>query len=418
MSGAETGRGARSDRLGGDFGRLWTAAASSNLADGLVRTAIPLAATTLTDDPLVISLFAAAAFVPWLLFGMFAGILVDRFDRRMLMAVADAVRAVVGAGLALLAFSGSLDITALLVGTLLFGAGETVFDNATNAVVPSVVERRHLDRANGRIQLVQIAVDSFVATPLAGVLFALAVAVPLVAGGVGYLAPVFLVLLLPRRAARAAREPDAAAVRPRVSGGEALRYLWAHRYLRAMVVFTSIVGSALSFAQAATILYFLDAQRVPPAAVGFVTAGIGVGALLGSLVSPRLVARFGRGPVMVAANLVCATGMAATWLAPEVFSAVASYALFAFAVSVWNVPWGALRQQIVPAALFGRVLGIIRTVTWGLFPAATVIGGWVARIDLRLPFGIAAAVVLVATLACLRLLVRGTREAGAEAVAA
>jgi MFS family permease len=185
-----------------------------------------------------------------------------------------------------------------------------------------------------------------------------------------------------------------------------------------MVVFTSIVGSALSFAQAATILYFLDAQRVPPAAVGFVTAGIGVGALLGSLVSPRLVARFGRGPVMVAANLVCATGMAATWLAPEVFSAVASYALFAFAVAVWNVPWGALRQQVVPAALFGRVLGIIRTVTWGLFPVATVIGGWVARIDLRLPFGIAAAVVLVATLACLRLLVRGTREAGAEAVAA
>jgi MFS family permease len=418
VTGAGTRRGARSDRLGGDFGRLWTAAASSNLADGLVRTAIPLAATTLTDDPLVISLFAAAAFVPWLLFGMFAGILVDRFDRRMLMAAADAVRAVVGAGLALLAVSGSLDITALLVGTLLFGAGETVFDNATNAVVPSVVERRHLDRANGRIQLVQIAVDWFVATPLAGVLFALAVAVPLVAGGVGYLAPVFLVLLLPRRAARAAREPDAAAARPRVGGGEALRYLWTHRYLRAMVVFTSIVGSALSFAQAATILYFLDAQRVPPAAVGFITAGIGVGALLGSLVSPRLVARFGRGPVMVAANLVCATGMAATWLAPEVFSAVASYALFAFAVAVWNVPWGALRQQVVPAALFGRVLGIIRTVTWGLFPVATVIGGWVARIDLRLPFGIAAAVVLVATLACLRLLVRGTREAGAEAVAA
>ena len=54
-----------------------------------------------------------------------------------------------------------------------------------------------------------------------------------------------------------------------------------------MVVFTSLVGSAFSFAQAGTILYFLDEQGVAPAAIGFVTAGIGVGALIGSLVAPR-----------------------------------------------------------------------------------------------------------------------------------
>ena len=71
---------------------------------------------------------------------------------------------------------------------------------------------------------------------------------------------------------------------------EAIVYLWRNRYLRAMVVFTSLVGSAFSFAQAGTILYFLDEQRVAPAAIGFVTAGIGVGALIGSLVAPRFVA--------------------------------------------------------------------------------------------------------------------------------
>ncbi len=76
----------------------------------------------------------------------------------------------------------------------------------------------------------------------------------------------------------------------------------------------------------------------------------------------------------------------------------------AFAVSVWNVPWGALRQQIIPPALFGRTLGIIRTLTWGLFPVATILGGLVASIDLRLPFIAAGAVCLTATAACTRLI--------------
>ena len=89
--------------LGRDFGKLWTAAAFSNLADGLGRTAVPLAATTLTTDPLAISVIGALAFVPWLLFGLPAGMLVDRFDRRMLMALANTIRGGVALWLAILA---------------------------------------------------------------------------------------------------------------------------------------------------------------------------------------------------------------------------------------------------------------------------------------------------------------------------
>jgi len=99
-----------------------------------------------------------------------------------------------------------------------------------------------------------------------------------------------------------------------------------------------------------------------------------------------------------------------------VVTAVAAYAFMAFAVSVWNVPWGALRQQIVPRELFGRVLGINRTLTWGLFPLATLAGGVVSRIDLRLPFLIAGAVLAVASVLAWRLLTLGTRRAGADVV--
>jgi MFS family permease len=418
--------------LGRDFGKLWSAAAFSNLADGVGRTAVPLIATTLTRDPFAIAVISALAFVPWLLFGLPAGMIVDRFDRRIVMAVANGIRGCVALALAVMTVSGLLTIWALFAAVLVFGVGETLFDNATNAVIPSLVRRSQLDRANGRIQAAQTTIDSFIATPIAGVLFAVSLVLPLWVGGAGYLIPIVLAVMLPLSAARplrrgatagdldaptvavgAAPAPVPAPAVP-VRAREALVFLWHHRYLRTMVLFTSITGSCLSFAQAAMILYFLDTMRVPPAAIGFVTAGIGLGALAGSLVAARLVARFSRGGVMATANLVAAGSCVLLGFAPELISAVIACGVMAFAVSLWNVPWGALRQQIVPHEIFGRVIGVIRTVTWGLFPIATLIGGWVARIDLRLPFTIGGAVMLVVTLLAWRLLTTGTRRAGAE----
>lgn len=409
---------ARKAPLGRDFGRLWTAAAFSNLADGIGRTAVPLIATTLTRDPLAIAVIGALAFLPWLVFGLPAGMIVDRFDRRWIMAIANTLRGGVALWLAVMTVTGDISLWALWIGTLVFGLGETLFDNATNAVVPGLVTRPQLDRANGRMQAAQVTIDSFISQPIAGVLFAVSLALPLWIGSAGYLVPIALALLLPLSAARPLRSGSGGESRsPAVPAREAIAYLWGHRYLRTMVMFTSLVGSAFAFAQAATILYFLDEQGVPAAAIGFVTAGIGIGALVGALLAPVLVARFGRGWVMFGANMMAVAAMVLTGLAANVVVAIIAYALFAFAVSTWNVPWGALRQQIVPAHLFGRVLGIIRMLTWGMFPLATLLGGWVARVDLRLPFLIGAVLVLLATVAAARLLIIGTRLAGAEAEA-
>lgn len=439
-TGSSAGR-ARRVPLGRDFGKLWTAAAFSNLADGLGRIAVPLIATTLTRDPLAISALSALAFLPWLVFGLPAGMIVDRFDRRWVMAFANALRGLAAVGLAMLTMTEQLSIWWLFAGVLVFGLGETLFDNATTSIVPSVVVRPALDRANGWMQTAQITIDSFIASPIGGVLFAVSLALPLWVGAAGYLIPIVLAVMLPLSAARPLREAAvtparaeaavaagdplaaaeeateadaAAAARPDVSAREALSYLRNHRFLRSMVIFTSIVGCAFAFAQAPVYLYFLDVHHVAPAAIGVVTAGIGLGALAGSLVASSLVAKFGRGRVMLGANVVAALSLAGVWAAPEAITATIAYGLMAAAVSVWNVPWGALRQTIVPGHLFGRVLGIIRTFTWGIFPFATLLGGWVARIDLRLPFVIAAGVTMIATLFAVRLLLEASSHDAPE----
>ena len=82
----------------------------------------------------------------------------------------------------------------------------------------------------------------------------------------------------------------------------------------------------------------------------------------------------------------------------------------AFAISTWNVPWAALRQRLIPPVLFGRTLGVIRMITWGMFPLATVLGGWVARGDLRLPYLLAGGLCLVATVVCTKLLFEASRQ--------
>lgn len=404
MNAAETSPMRARPALSRDFGKLWTASAFSNLADGVGRMAVPLIATTLTRDPLLISAIGAVAFLPWLVFGLPSGILVDRFDRRWIMAIANSLRAGVALVLALLTIGGHLNIWVLLVAVFIFGLGETLFDNASTAIVPNLVDKPALDRANGFMQAAQITIDNFIAVPIGGVLFAASLALPLWTGGIAYFVPVVLAILLPLAAARPFRDAADSSVQSAVPTKVALSYLWNHQLLRNLTVFTIVVGSAFAFAQAPTILYFLDVMNVTPAGVGFVTAGVGLGALFGSLVAASLVARFGRGLVMFWANVLSAVAVFAVSVAPEVITAILSYAIFALAVSVWNVPWGALRQEIVPNHLFGRVVGVMRTVTWGIFPAATLLGGWVARYDLRLPYLIAAIVTLLATVVAARVL--------------
>jgi MFS family permease len=96
--------------LGRNFNRFWAGSLSSNLADGLMLTALPLIAAMLTNDPLLVSLLAVARFLPWLLFGLFAGAIVDRVDRVRLMVGVNVARAALIAGLAAVVATGNATI--------------------------------------------------------------------------------------------------------------------------------------------------------------------------------------------------------------------------------------------------------------------------------------------------------------------
>jgi MFS family permease len=252
-------------------------------------------------------------------------------------------------------------------------------------------------------------VQNFIATPIAGVLFAAAIVLPVIVTGAGFLVAAVLALTLPVSAGRAALDASAPAREPttaRADFREAFTYLWGNKLLRKFVLFSCIVGSLLAFAQSTMVLLFLDTLEVPVVLIGFVTAAIGLGGLVGALTASALVARFGRGRVMLWATLVGTAALVLTGLAPNVWVACAAYAISAAGISVWNVPWGALRQDIVPGRLLGRVTGLNRSIVWGSFVVAGLVGGLVSRVDLRLPYVIGGALAVLATLVAARMLLR------------
>jgi hypothetical protein len=144
--------------LPADFWRLWSAATISGAGDGVRVVALPLLAAGLTRDPRAVSLVAVAAGLPWLLSALPAGALVDRWDRKRVLWSVDFARAAVMAGLVVGVALGHASIPLLLVVAFLLGSAQTLFDSAAQAALPVVVPRPDLERANGRLGTVALAV--------------------------------------------------------------------------------------------------------------------------------------------------------------------------------------------------------------------------------------------------------------------
>jgi Na+/melibiose symporter-like transporter len=373
--------------LGPAFRNLVVANLGSSLGDGVARVAAPLLAARLTDDPLLVSGIAAMALLPWLFFALPAGILVDRIDRRRALALANGVRTVVAAALCVLVATDSLTIGWLYAVIFTFGAFETVYDGAIRAVVPSVVGRADLHRANSRIEGGELVLQNFVAGPFTSALLAVAVLVPLGMTALVFALGALLALRLPVAAAgrhrtHPADEPAVAWYRQLVDG---LRFILADPRLRTLWFLSTFVGLCFSAGVATWVLFVLDRLAVPEAWFGtFMLAGA-VGGIAGTLVVGRLRAALGTGRTMAVANVVTGAVLVGVGAVPQAWVALLGLALSSGAVTVWNVLIMSLRQAMIPSGLLGRVHGTWRTLLWGTMPLGSLLGGLLARVDLTTP---------------------------------
>jgi len=160
------------------FGRLWSASLVTNLGDGAFLAAGPLLVASLSTDPLAVGAAVAVQQLPWLLFALVSGAVVDRVDRRRLIIAVNAARAAILALLAALIAVHDATLPILYTALFVLGVGETLADNATGALVVRLVPRDQLGTANARLSAVFTVGNQFAGPPLGAWLFAMGAAAP------------------------------------------------------------------------------------------------------------------------------------------------------------------------------------------------------------------------------------------------
>ncbi|MEV5428049.1 MFS transporter [Streptomyces sp. NPDC052701] len=365
--------------LGRPFRWLWASTAASNAGDGITRTLLPLLVVAHHPDPAAVAGLTAVNMLPWLLFALPAGALVDRVDRRRIVLGSNLVRAAALLGAAL-ALAGDRPLVLLYALAFLLGVAETLADTAAPAMLPRLVDERHLERANGRLSAAQIVLNETAGPPVAGLLAGLAAAAALATGGVLYaLAALLLLGLAPLARAGGGAAPDG----PR--GGvlrdirEGLGFVLGHRTLRLTLAASALYGLVFSATFSMLVLLSHRTLGLGGAGYGLLLAAGSLGAVAGSWLAPRAADRL---PALRLARWsLAASGAAYAALGLARHPVLAALALAANGVFMmgWNIPVMSLRQRLTPEDLQGRVMSVSRLCAWGSMPVGATLGGLLAE---------------------------------------
>jgi predicted MFS family arabinose efflux permease len=372
-------------RLGAGYRWLLASSWATNLGDGLALAAGPLLMASLTSDPFLISLTAMLRWAPPLVFGLQAGVLSDRFDRRRIVMVADGVRAVGLTVLVVAMTRGQVSVALALAVLGLLAIAEVFADNTSATLAPMLVHRGDLAIANSRIQAGFITLNQLAGPPIGAALFAAGRAWPFVAEAVLVAAGVLLV----SRIALPADGRDVAQIGASVWSDVAEGFRWTIHHAAVRTLSLTILIFNITFGAAWSVLVLYAQQRLGLGAVGFglLSTVSAAGGLLGTGLYGWITRRVTLGNLM-RVGLVIETFTHLT-LAITTSPLVASVTFFVFGAHafVWGTTSITVRQRAVPTRLQGRVSGVNTISVYGGLVVGSAVGGALAtRYGVTAPF--------------------------------
>ncbi len=363
-------------RMGTPFRWLVGSSWVTNLGDGIAVAAGPLLVASQTQDPALVALAALLQRLPWLLFGLYAGVLADRVDRRLLVVLVDALRAVVLGVLVVLLVVGAVDVTVVLVVTFLLGVAEVFADTTGATLLPMVVPRADLGIGNARLMAGTLTGNQLVGPAIGAVLFAAGAAWPFILQAV-------LVALGAVLVSRMSLPPLTSPERPphlRRDVAEGMRFTWRNPAVRTLTL--AIVTFNITYGAAWAVLVLYADERLGLGPVGYgalITVGA-LGGIAGTAAYDRL-ERWAGLATLMRIGLVIETlthlGLALTttaWVAMTIMFVFGAHAF------VWGTTSRTVRMRAVPMAMQGRVGSLYSIGVFGGLVAGQALGGVIARI--------------------------------------
>jgi MFS family permease len=351
---------------------LLAATAASVTGDGMLVAATPLAAAALSRDPADIGVVAAASTAAWLLFGVPAGALVDRWDLRRTMIVSDLVRFLSLAALGLLMLAGQASITALSAAVFVVGIATCFFTPAGVALLRDIVGSSPTDLAvaNGRFWSIDAFGRSLAGPPLGAYAFGFSRALPFLVDALSFGISALLLVFTPA--------PRRTTVTSRLGVTDGLRFLWSRRELRALALSAWSFNFAYATVFAPFVLYAQDRLGVGALGFGLLLACGAAGSIVAGLLVPRLLATRPALSVYSGVFIAQAVAWAVILLIAQPIVAGLALALLGGAATVGTVAGQATRQLTTPVSLLGRVAAVHRIASSGGGTLGALAGGLIA----------------------------------------
>ena len=382
-------------RLGSQFRLLVGSTWVTNLGDGISLAAGPLLVASQTHDPRLVALAPLLQQLPWLLFGLYAGVVADRVDRRRVVLLGNLARSAVLAVLVATVVSGHVSIVVVLIVLFLFGAAETFVDTTASTLTPMLVEKADLGIANSRLFASHITVNQLVGPPVGAALFAGGMAWPFVAEVVCL---VFGTLLVARIRLPEHGTPPEARNGVRSDIAEGFRWLWHHPPVRTLALVIITFNITWGAAWSVLVLYATVHLHMHEVGFGLLTTSAALGGLVGTTSYGWLERRVPLATLMRACLTLEVCTHLGLALAPAPWVAVAILFVFGAYAFVWGTLSSSVRQRSVPTEFQGRVASVYLVGVYGGLVVGSALGGTIAhRYGITAPFwfaGVGSAVFL------------------------
>lgn len=367
-------------RLGTSFRWLLASSWTSNLGDGIALSAAPLLIASMTSSPILVAAGAMMQFLPWLLFGLFAGSVADHHDRRRLVMIANGSRALIVAGLVAFLVTGHATVAIVLATAFLYGTAEVFADTAGSTLLPMLVRPADLGVGNARLQAGYLVANQLAGPPLGAFLFAIGSFWPFL---VQILCVSLAVVLISRivRTPVPERESPADGAPPRSAHPirEGLAWLRQNPPVRTLVVIILVFNVTWAAPWSILVLYATEHLGMGPVGYGALTTASALGGLVGIACFGWLEKHVPFSTLMrvcLSLEVLMHLAFALTTTPAVAFAIMFGFGAYAF---VWGTISTTVRQRLVPMHLQGRIASVNMVGVFGGLVIGQALGGVIAQ---------------------------------------